>query len=79
MLLINCVKGVKVTTTGDTFHGTRTSSTCCNAEKSKGYLIIDNSSKTAIGVITDSRRTSPIAYFNLDQIHPYGGDAYVKS
>lgn len=70
MLKENCKVGMKVTTTGDTMHSSRSGSASCNKEHIDGYITVKSlyPSYARVGYNGTS------AKFGYNQIHPYWSD-----
>lgn len=69
MLNLNCVKGMKVITTGDTMHYKRKQSPSCNREKRDGYITIISLHENYIRIGYPGINGK----FRYEQVHPYFG------
>lgn len=72
MLKLNCVKGMKVTTTGKTAREKeRKYSNCCEGERTVGYVTLGDKFRNDRIEVEHDRYTTE---FYFEQIHPYWGD-----
>lgn len=70
MLMENCVRGLKVKTTGNTASGTtRGNSLCCQWEDRNGYLLVDGRNNPYVRLKKGVASTT--CQFNIDQVEPF--------
>jgi hypothetical protein len=75
MDLLNCKKGMKVTTVGRTERGTdREDSSCCNREAKVGYIEIKRTFRYREKYLVQVGHADYDTDFKPDNVHPYWGD-----
>ena len=74
MLKINCVKGMKVTTTGDTWRVNREDSDCCKEEKRVGYITLTGETRNGYVMVECRRNGRTLTTgFKEQNVHLYKG------